>query len=166
MNKSKSGCSLGPMVYLLLIFALIVLVEQLFFMPSGHNEFRVTRVIDGDTFVASDGRGEEIRVRLIGVNAPETRGRDRDSGGGAAKEFLTDLIDGKRVTLRYDVEREDRFGRHLAYVYLRDGTFVNDELVRMGYATAATHPPNVRHSEMFYRSEAEARSFNRGLWGN
>jgi micrococcal nuclease len=75
------------------------------------------------------------------------------------------LVDGERVRLRYDAEREDRYGRTLAYVYrARDGVFVNAELVRRGYARQLTIPPNVAHAGLFGRLAARARERGRGLW--
>jgi micrococcal nuclease len=68
------------------------------------------------------------------------------------------------VILVKDVSETDRFGRLLRYVYLEDGTFVNAELVRQGYAVIATFPPDVRHQELFLELEREAREAGRGLW--
>jgi micrococcal nuclease len=69
------------------------------------------------------------------------------------------------VRLTLDVEPRDRYGRLLAYVHRRDdGLFVNAELVRRGYATTLTIPPNVRHAERFRTLAREARKAGRGLW--
>jgi micrococcal nuclease len=69
------------------------------------------------------------------------------------------------VRLVRDVEARDRYGRLLAYVYRRrDGLFVNAELVRRGYATVATFPPNVAHEDEFRRLARRARLSGRGLW--
>jgi len=54
----------------------------------------------------------------------------------------------------------------LAYVYLKDGTFVNAWLVEYGYAQVMTVPPNVKHQELFLKLQREAREDRRGLWGN
>ena len=82
-----------------------------------------------------------------------------------ASAFNERLVGGERVKLVYDAERRDRFGRLLAYVYrARDGLFVNAELVRRGYATVATFPPNVRHEREFRRLARKARMSGRGLW--
>ena len=73
---------------------------------------------------------------------------------------------GTRIRLVYDVERLDRFGRTLAYVYkLTDGVFVNLALARNGFAMQATFPPNVAHAEEFRSAVAAARDANLGLWG-
>jgi len=69
------------------------------------------------------------------------------------------------VRLVFDVERRDRFGRLLAYVYrARDGVFVNAALVRGGFARTLTIPPNVRFAGRFAALAAEARRAGRGLW--
>ena len=123
---------------------------------------RVTRIVDGDTIIVRDES-----VRLIGIDTPETKKPNTpvQCFGKAATAETTRLIDGKRVKLVFDVERRDRYGRLLAYVYRRsDGLFLNAELVRRGFATAATYPPNVRHAERFRRLQREAREAGRGLW--
>ncbi|HYY23200.1 MAG TPA: thermonuclease family protein, partial [Thermoleophilaceae bacterium] len=76
------------------------------------------------------------------------------------------LVDRRRVTLRFDAERRDRYGRLLAYVYRRpNADFVNAELVRRGYARTLTIPPNDAHAALFARLAADARRRHVGLWG-
>jgi len=77
---------------------------------------------------------------------------------------LAVLVEDKTVVLEFDVERRDRYERLLAYVYLKDGTFVNAWLVENGYAMVMTVPPNVRHQELFLKFQREAREERRGLW--
>jgi micrococcal nuclease len=135
----------------------------------------VSRVIDGDTIKLSNGE----RVRLIGIDTPEAYYSDkmardsRRSGediktieamGRKASEFTKSLVKGKRVRLEYDVDRYDRYGRTLAYVYLEDGTFVNAKIVEAGYAQVMTIPPNVKHADYFLELQRKARADNRGLW--
>lgn len=127
----------------------------------------VLRVIDGDTFVVDDGSAKGETVRLIGIDAPETRrSANREIGkyGEEATAFLSDLLADGHVLLMYDVGKQDRYRRTLAYVYLPDGTFVNAELVRQGYATVMTVPPNVAEAKLFEKLEREARQKRRGLW--
>ena len=121
----------------------------------------VERVIDGDTVVVR-GVG---RVRLIGVDTPETVDPRRpvEFFGREASAFTKRLLEGQQVRLEYDRERTDRYGRTLAYVYLRDGTFANAEIVRRGYGHAYTRFP-FRHLDRFRRLEREAREAGRGLW--
>jgi micrococcal nuclease len=124
---------------------------------------RVQRVVDGDTIVLAGGE----RVRYIGVDTPESvkPGTPVQCYAKAASHFNRRLVEGERVRLRYDVERRDRYGRVLAYVYrTRDGLFVNAELVRRGYARTLSIAPDVAHADDFSRLAREARRAGRGLW--
>ena len=133
--------------------------------PSGAVAARVERVVDGDTFVATVG-GRRERVRLIGVDTPETVDPDRpvEPFGKEASAFAKHVLDGATVRLAGDVEPRDRYGRLLAYVWLPDGTFWNALLAAEGYAQLITIPPDVTYAGLFRRLVAEARSANRGLW--
>jgi micrococcal nuclease len=127
----------------------------------------VMRVIDGDTFVIEDGTKKGEKIRLIGVDAPESRNTGRKKigyYGKEAKKYLTNLLTGESVRLEYDVTRTDRYGRTLAYVYLADGTFLNAHLVAEGYAMVMTVPPNVKYAEDFVKLQRQARENNKGLW--
>lgn len=149
---------------LLLLLLLPLLFIASCTQPGGKEWHEVTKVIDGDTFWIDD----KEKVRLIGVDAPESRNTGRKKVGYYGKEakaFLKNYLMGKRVELQYDVTRTDRYQRTLAYVYLEDGTFLNAELVRLGYATVYTVPPNVKYADLFLDMQREARENNRGLWG-
>lgn len=131
-------------------------------------KFLVTKVVDGDTFWIKDGSPKGQKIRLIGVDAPESRRTGRKEigyYGKEAKAFLTDLLLNKYVSLEYDVDRTDRYGRTLAYVYLEDGTFLNKYLVENGYAQLMTYPPNVKYVEVFTAAQTRARESGKGLWG-
>lgn len=128
----------------------------------------VTKVIDGDTFWIDDGSAE-IKVRFIGVDAPETRNTGRKKKGhyGAeAKNYVTRLTENKWVRLELDVRKIDPYKRLLAYVYLEDGTFLNAHLVANGYAVVDTHPPNVKYAGLFVNLQQTARRDNVGLWAD
>jgi micrococcal nuclease len=130
--------------------------------------YPVTKVVDGDTFWVDDGTEKGKKIRLIGVDAPESRRTGRREVGYYGKEskgFLTQLLSGKEVRLEYDVDPTDRYGRTLAYVYLKDGTFVNAELVKQGFAMVLTVPPNVKFAEEFVSYQRSAREEEKGLWG-
>ena len=127
-------------------------------LPPG-DDTTVANVIDGDTVEVAGG----TRVRLIGIDAPETTGGCFASEATAHTRELLPL--GMRVRLAYDADRLDRFGRTLAYVYrLTDGLFVNLAIARDGFALQLTIPPNVAHAEEFGAAVAEARNAGRGLW--
>jgi micrococcal nuclease len=124
-------------------------------------------VIDGDTIEVEFEDGTPATVRYIGIDTPETvaPGRPVDCFGREASDRNKELVEGKLVYLERDVSQTDRFGRLLRYVYLEDGTFVNDLLVWDGYARVATFPPDVRHTDRFLASERSAREAGVGLWG-
>ncbi len=130
------------------------------------DEGRVLRVVDGDTIHVSVG-GHREKVRYIGVDTPESvkPGTPVQCFAKRASKFNARLVRGQRVRLVTDLERRDRYGRLLAYVYrVSDGLFVNAELVRRGYAQPLTIPPNVAHASGFRRLAAAARRAGRGLW--
>jgi len=133
-------------------------------VPAGGDDTTVERVIDGDTIVVAGG----TRIRLIGIDTPETvePGTPVQCFGPEATRYANELMPvGTRIRLVYDVERLDRFGRSLAYVYkLDDGLFVNRAIARNGFAQQSTFPPNVAHVEEFRQAVAEARDANLGLW--
>jgi len=141
-----------------------------------YNNIRVAEVIDGDT-VRLENRE---RVRLIGIDTPEAsynQKLERDAKrtkkdydtiikmGKKAAAFTTSLAEGKRVRLEFDVEKKDKYGRLLAYVYLPDGKMLNAELLKEGYAQIYTFPPNVKYADMFLRLQEEARKTKKGFWG-
>jgi micrococcal nuclease len=84
--------------------------------------------------------------------------------GTESKNYLKGLLQNKRVQLVKDVDSLDRYGRTLSYVYLEDGTFLNAELVKNGYAQIMTIPPNVKFAKLFLELQQEAREQERGLW--
>ena len=122
------------------------------------------RVTDGDTIVVRLN-GQRERVRLIGIDTPETEHSPRGPQPFAdeATAALRTLVGRKDVELRFDVERRDRYGRLLAYVHI-DGIFVNTEMVRLGWARPLTVPPNVRHAEEIARLAQQARRQQKGIW--
>jgi micrococcal nuclease len=141
--------------------------------PSGPLSARVTHVVDGDTIDVTLADGSEETVRYIGIDTPETVKPDTpvQCGGPRAHAVNERLVGGRTVTLRFDEERRDVYGRLLAYVYLPGAgpsggpLFVNAELARRGLARTLTIPPNDSFAELFARLAARAGSAGRGLWG-
>lgn len=126
----------------------------------------VTKVVDGDTIELSNGE----KVRYIGIDTPELRERHGSEWiykprpyGEEAKDFNRFLIEGKKVTLEFDVQKRDKYNRLLAYVYI-DGKMVNLEMVKEGYAMIYTYPPNVKYVEEFVNAQQHAREGGKGLW--
>jgi micrococcal nuclease len=126
----------------------------------------VTGVVDGDTIYVGRGWRRTI-VRLKGIDTPETvhPRKPVEYYGPEATQFTRGRVYGQWVRLQVEAaDRIDAYGRLLAYVFLKDGTFVNEELIRSGHARALTRFPT-RYAELFERAEAEARAAGRGLWG-
>jgi len=141
---------------------LLVLIILLFFTPAlAEDLLRVKRVIDGDTLLLTNGE----RVRLIGVDTPETKHPQKtvQHFGKEAYLFTKTMVEGKEVRLEFDWQRRDKYGRLLAYVYLTDGTFLNAEIIIQGYGFAYTRFP-FKYLEEFRKYEKEARENGKGLW--
>jgi micrococcal nuclease len=127
----------------------------------GPSEGVVQRIIDGDTIELESG----VRIRYLMVNTPETTGGNNECFGAQAVAFNRDLVEGKTVQLRYDVECEDRFDRTLAYVSVA-GQEVNKLMLERGYACLLHIPPNGDDVADEYKAiETAAKADNRGLWG-
>ena len=127
-------------------------------LDSGPEEYvNVVRVIDGDTIEIEGG----VRVRYIGIDTPEPG----QCFGGNATEENQKLVDGAQIKLETDIERLDRYGRLLAYVFVGD-IFVNDQLVLDGVATVTTYPPNVKYVNQFLESQKKAQKDKRGVWSD
>ena len=128
-------------------------------------EVTVTRVTDGDTVRVYPEIDGEDRVRLIGVDTTEmTSGRKPDPYGEEAARFTRERLEGRDVSLQFDAERVDDYGRLLAYAYLSDSAMFNETLLREGCAQVATFPPNTRYLERFEDAQEEAREARRGIW--
>lgn len=112
--------------------------------------FDVLRVVDGDTIVV-DYNGVEEKVRLIGVDTPESVHPDQDKNteaGIKASEYTKKALEEKQVELEFDVQQRDQYGRLLAYVWV-DGVMYNKTLLKEGIANLATFPPNVKYVDEF-----------------
>ncbi|MEH6989941.1 thermonuclease family protein [Cytobacillus firmus] len=130
----------------------------------------VGRVVDGDTIETSDGS----KVRLIGVNTPESTTRVEEYGKEAS-QFTTSELTGKKVWMQKDVSDTDRYGRLLRIIWLDipaddmdegeiRAKMFNAHLVLNGYAEPSTYNPDVKYSEYFREFGREAREANKGLW--
>ncbi|RLS57589.1 MAG: hypothetical protein DWH91_04105 [Planctomycetota bacterium] len=122
----------------------------------------VVRVIDGDTIELEGG----FRVRLLGVNTPETKHPELlpEPWGREAFEFTRSRVEGRAVWLELDQERWDNYRRVLAYVYVGD-LLLNEEIVRRGFSRAITSfPIRSDRKRLFTRAEEAARAAQCGLW--
>ena len=127
----------------------------------------ILNVIDGDT-VDIDINGNTERVRLIGVNTPETKHPTKpiECFGPEASAYLTQLLPkGTHVRIERDIEARDRYGRMLLYLYRElDNLFINLDLVLRGYGTPMSIEPNIFHRNDFVHAAALAETINVGLW--
>lgn len=142
----------------------VILMSALLFLFSSLSlaeSFQVFRVLDGDTIVLDN----DERVRLIGVNTNEKSHPHKpvEYFSKEATEFTKALVEGKKVNLKYDIEKRGKYGRLLAYVYLMDGTFVNAEIIKQGFGFAYTKYP-FKYMDNFIKIEEEARTNKRGYW--
>lgn len=142
---------------------LILSLAFILFFSSPLFAERVRYVVDGDTIILSNN----LRVRLLGLNAPEVPHKDTSGQfyGKEAKDFLQKLVKGKEVKLENDPYQEeyDRFGRRLAYIYLSDGTFVNEKLIKEGCAEVF-RKYDFKYKNKFLDYEQEARQKKLGMW--
>lgn len=164
-SKKKPKKSLLGTIGTLVILALYIWFE--FGTPQDNQvtleerkKVELIRVVDGDTIIVNLD-GEQTRIRLIGINSPESVHEDESKNtqeGRDASVFLKEyLADVKHVWLEFDVEPQDQYGRSLAYVWMNaEGTEVADDMlnafiVKNGYADARSYKPNVK-----YQDELEA----------
>ena len=150
------------------IIAIVVAIVIAICPRCGDNDttdlVKLSRVIDGDT-IEVDVNGLSYKVRYVCIDTPETvhLSQPQECFGKEASEKNRQLVEGKLVRLEKDVSETDVYGHLLRYVWVGD-VFVNDYLVRQGYAYASTYPPDVKYAEQFVQGQREAEENNRGLW--
>lgn len=130
--------------------------------------YRVTKVVDGDTFWIDNLQPGGLKIRFIGIDAPESRNafkKKKQFYGKESKAYLTNLLKDQKVRLEFDVDTLDPFQRTLAYVYLPNGEMVNELIVKSGNGILMTVAPNVKYEELFVRAQVYAREQKLGLWG-
>ena len=123
---------------------------------------KVRWVDDGDTIVVAGGE----RVRYLGINTPEVAHKDKpgEPFGDEAKAFNKKLVQGRWINLEVGEQQRDHYGRLLAYVFLEDGTFVNGELVRQGYAHLLRKQSKLRYWKRLLALQRQALKEKKGMW--
>ncbi|NQV04053.1 MAG: thermonuclease family protein, partial [Candidatus Omnitrophica bacterium] len=150
-----------------IFMAFVLLLARTGIAPRSYQDgLYASYIIDGDTIELSNGQ----RVRYIGIDTPEMRER---KGLGwlynprpyakEAKDFNQRLVNGKPIRLEFDVQKNDKYGRLLAYVYVGE-KMVNLEMVKEGYAMIYAYPPNIKYAEEFLEAQRFARENEKGLW--
>ncbi|MDA1000338.1 MAG: thermonuclease family protein [bacterium] len=127
---------------------------------NGHKRLRarIVRVLDGESFQMEGG----LRSGLLGVAAPSRSAR----GGRESAVFLRRLLEGRSVELEVDERLVDESGMPRYYIFLADGTMVNELMIVSGYARAVVKHPNVRYRDRLIEAENTAKRFRRGVWGD
>lgn len=153
-------------------FSLIIILVLFITFPTANasqQKFRVTEVHDGDTVSirTKSLAGFPItieRVRLIGIDSPELK---QEPWGRLSKRYLKRLISESDwiVSIEFDIEQRDKYGRLLAYLWSRDGQLINERMLEGGYAVLYTIPPNVKHAERFVAAQKRAQARRLGIWG-
>lgn len=150
-------------------------------IPPGAIECKVVTVFDGDTFACTTASQQEVKVRMLGIDTPESSAnrkayRDAERQGVSVDEIIrlgkmsaeftkNTLKPGMRVFLEQDVQPVDKYGRMLAYVWLENGRMLNEIIIEEGYAQVLTIPPNVKYQELLLEAQRRARDSKKGLWG-
>lgn len=141
------------------------------FSCSDLKKGEIVRVKDGDTYVMMIDC-EETTVRLIGVDTPESIAPDDYAKSNTSEgEKVSEIVKGKirkgdTLFIEYDISREDKYGRTLAYLYFEDGLMVQEWLLQNGYAQVMTVQPNSKYSERFAEIQHKAAVDKIGLWAD
>ncbi len=161
----------GPLGTLLAIVFVLIALVRWWHEPNtqapealAEGSYAVQRVVDGDTLLLTN----HARVRLLGVDTPETVKPNHpvEPFGPEASEFTRRFIarGGWSVRLEFDRERQDKYGRFLAYAWV-DDRMLNEELLRAGLARAETqYRYDAGKKKRFCAAEAEAKAAKRGIW--
>jgi len=164
-----------------LFITIIFIILSVPLLVNASDQAIIRNVVDGDTLkVFYEGQKESIR--LIGIDTPESRknkkahkdaersGEDIEaitSMGKEATKYAKGLVrPGDVINIEFDIQKRDQYKRLLGYVYLNDGCMLNEMLVRAGYESPLTYPPNVKYQERFLKAYREAREKGRGLFRN
>ncbi|MDD5460465.1 MAG: thermonuclease family protein [Methylococcales bacterium] len=131
-------------------------------IKPGYGFYKVKAVYDGDTVVLEDGR----KVRLLGINAPEVKHRNKiaDAGGEEARLWLMNRLQHAKVRMEIDVEKTDKYGRTLAYLFTEQKEHINLSLVKAGLAAVNIYPPNLLYADELIKSEKQAEKARLGIW--
>lgn len=134
---------------------------------------KVVRIVDGDTIEVRLQSGAIEKVRLIGIDTPEST-TSQERYGKEASEFTNNSLSEETIYIEKDVSERDRYGRLLRVVWLEKPSEINESnirgkmfnaiLVLKGFAQVSTYPPDVKYSEYFTKYAKEAREAGAGFW--
>ena len=166
-------------IFFLFVFLLVLNINKITFTPTISSTatptpfpkqlVKLSYVIDGDTIIVDGNK----KIRYIGINTPELKTQTTPDEC-FAREALDEnkkLFQNRQIFLEKDVSETDKYKRLLRYVWVGDPStssgeaiFVNDYLVRQGFAQVSTFPPDVKYQQQFLDAQKEAQENNRGLW--
>ena len=149
----------------LLILISLISCDTIIQTENQNNLYEVVRVVDGDTVILNID-GQRTRVRLIGIDTPESVAEDKSRNvkeGKIASEYTKNLLENKKVRLEFDDEKKDVYERKLGYVFL-DDEFINEKLLKEGMAKLYTKTTNQKYSERLKKAEEYARENKKGFW--
>ena len=140
---------------------------------------KFVRTVDGDTIIVEDSTGAHKRVRMIGIDTPESVAQEEERNneyGVMASDYTKELLSkAGTIYLEYDIDSDDQYDRVLAYVWLEDvndtfnvenikNSMVNAIIVENGYGIAKKYEPTVAHDDVLAELMSEADENNVGLW--
>jgi micrococcal nuclease len=147
---------------ILSLFIVFSLLAGTSWAESPAEWWKVSSVEDGDSITLEKGR----RVRYLGIDSPERGGPGKgETMAEEAHRFNRRLVGGQEVRLEYEAEALDRYQRLLAHVYLKNGLWVNGEMVTKGLAHVLYQAPNTEKFEDLLKRQREAMVDRRGIWG-
>lgn len=163
LTASLSGCD-----YELLEELLLAEDEEIYADANEGREgpYEVVKVVDGDTIKLMID-GEKKNVRLIGIDTPESVHPDQEKNvpeGKLASDHTKELVGDNDLYIEYGTEPQDHYGRPLCYVYLPDGTMLNEQILKDGYAKVLIVGKNKEYKDRFTALQNEAKDAQRGLW--
>ncbi|MCD6560754.1 MAG: thermonuclease family protein [Deltaproteobacteria bacterium] len=144
-------------------YIFLIIAASLFLsLSSGVTYYNVKYVYDGDTILLNKGG----RVRYLGIDTPEIdhEGGKNEFMASAARKFNSKLVKGARVSLEFDKEKKDHYGRLLAYTFLENGDMVNALLVRNGFAHVMFNRLNLKYKELLLKCQQRAIEERLGIW--
>lgn len=164
-NKQVIARVIATLLILTVAISPAMLEKEKVVAKKKEKKYKVVRVIDGDTIIAKR-KNKKYKIRLLGVDAPESvhpvTGKNDKCGERASKYTKKKLLN-KKVTIEYGKDKYDRFGRRLAYVYIKKKMF-NKMLISAGHAKVQFFKPNTRYRKTFLKLEFEAKTTGKGLW--
>ena len=167
-------------VKIIIVVYILSLAQIVFAQEKSEKKIcTVINVIDGDT-ISVFLEGQEESIRLIGIDTPESWENEKvvkDAQrygitvdemitlGNIATTFVEVLVEpGDTLIIEFDKQRRDEYGRLLGFVFLENGTMLNEEILKAGYAEIITIPPNVKYIKELYNAYLDAKENKRGFW--